>query len=98
MEAIILTGIGLLILVILIVPRIVSTDVLRLAPFLSIPSGELKSKHGDKVHHHTAKNTCVKPMMLPYLLTKDTPENALTLARSKQISIPGWKRPIKTKQ
>ncbi|MFZ1851396.1 MAG: bifunctional UDP-N-acetylglucosamine diphosphorylase/glucosamine-1-phosphate N-acetyltransferase GlmU [Nitrosomonas sp.] len=31
-------------------------------------------------------------------ITKDTPENALTLARSKQISIPGWKRPIKTKQ
>lgn len=31
-------------------------------------------------------------------ITKDTPENALTLARSKQISIPGWKRPIKTKK
>ncbi len=26
-------------------------------------------------------------------ITKDTPENALTLARSKQISISGWKRP-----
>ena len=28
-------------------------------------------------------------------ITKDTPENALTLARSKQISISGWKRPTK---
>jgi len=31
-------------------------------------------------------------------ITKDTPENALTLARSAQISIPGWKRPIKAKK
>jgi len=30
-------------------------------------------------------------------ITKDTPENELTLSRSKQISISGWKRPSKTK-
>lgn len=29
-------------------------------------------------------------------ITKDTPENELTLSRSKQISITGWKRPSKT--
>ncbi|GKS70119.1 UDP-N-acetylglucosamine pyrophosphorylase /glucosamine-1-phosphate N-acetyltransferase [Nitrosomonas sp. PY1] len=28
-------------------------------------------------------------------ITKDTPENTLTLARSKQVSISGWKRPVK---
>ncbi len=28
-------------------------------------------------------------------ITKDTPENELTLSRAKQLSIPGWKRPIK---
>ena len=31
-------------------------------------------------------------------ITKDTPEGTLTLARSKQISISGWKRPTKTKK
>lgn len=56
MKAIILTVAGSLILGILIVPRIVSTDVLRLVPFLSIPSGELKSKHSDAALH-TAENT-----------------------------------------
>ena len=30
-------------------------------------------------------------------ITKDTPENTLTLSRSKQLSINGWKRPQKTK-
>ncbi|SES80162.1 UDP-N-acetylglucosamine pyrophosphorylase /glucosamine-1-phosphate N-acetyltransferase [Nitrosomonas marina] len=29
-------------------------------------------------------------------ITKDTPKNELTLSRSKQISISGWKRPSKT--
>ncbi|SER28885.1 bifunctional UDP-N-acetylglucosamine pyrophosphorylase / Glucosamine-1-phosphate N-acetyltransferase [Nitrosomonas sp. Nm51] len=29
-------------------------------------------------------------------ITKDTPENELTLSRAKQISISGWKRPSKT--
>ena len=29
-------------------------------------------------------------------ITKDTPENELTLSRSKQISVSGWKRPSKT--
>ncbi|MCB1984300.1 MAG: bifunctional UDP-N-acetylglucosamine diphosphorylase/glucosamine-1-phosphate N-acetyltransferase GlmU [Burkholderiales bacterium] len=29
-------------------------------------------------------------------ITKDTPENELTLSRSKQVSINGWKRPSKT--
>lgn len=28
-------------------------------------------------------------------ITKDTPENQLTLARAKQMSIPSWQRPIK---
>jgi len=28
-------------------------------------------------------------------ITKDTPENQLTLSRVKQISIAGWQRPIK---
>ncbi len=31
-------------------------------------------------------------------ITKDTPENKLTLSRSKQISISGWKRPSKTEK
>ncbi len=31
-------------------------------------------------------------------ITKDTPENELTLSRAKQLSIPGWKRPIKQKK
>jgi bifunctional UDP-N-acetylglucosamine pyrophosphorylase/glucosamine-1-phosphate N-acetyltransferase len=31
-------------------------------------------------------------------ITRDAPEGGLTLSRSKQISIPGWKRPIKTKK
>ena len=30
-------------------------------------------------------------------LTKDAPEGQLTIARSTQLSIPGWKRPIKKK-
>ncbi len=28
-------------------------------------------------------------------ITKDTPGNELTLSRAKQLSISGWKRPIK---
>jgi bifunctional UDP-N-acetylglucosamine pyrophosphorylase/glucosamine-1-phosphate N-acetyltransferase len=28
-------------------------------------------------------------------ITKDAPADSLTLSRAKQISIPGWKRPIK---
>lgn len=28
-------------------------------------------------------------------ITKDTPEGGLTLSRSKQVTVPGWKRPIK---
>lgn len=28
-------------------------------------------------------------------ITKDTPKDQLTVARSKQVSIPGWKRPKK---
>ena len=28
-------------------------------------------------------------------ITKDSPENQLTLSRAKQISLPGWQRPIK---
>ena len=28
-------------------------------------------------------------------ITKDSPENQLTLSRPKQISITGWKRPVK---
>jgi bifunctional UDP-N-acetylglucosamine pyrophosphorylase/glucosamine-1-phosphate N-acetyltransferase len=31
-------------------------------------------------------------------ITRDAPENALTLSRAKQITIPGWKRPVKTKK
>lgn len=31
-------------------------------------------------------------------ITKDTPDNELTLSRSKQLTINGWKRPIKLKQ
>ncbi len=31
-------------------------------------------------------------------ITKDAPEGELTLSRSKQITINGWKRPVKTKQ
>lgn len=31
-------------------------------------------------------------------ITKDTPDDTLTLSRSKQISITGWKRPEKTKK
>ena len=31
-------------------------------------------------------------------ITKDTPEDTLTLSRSKQLSIKGWKRPQKTKK
>ncbi|UCD67537.1 MAG: bifunctional UDP-N-acetylglucosamine diphosphorylase/glucosamine-1-phosphate N-acetyltransferase GlmU [Betaproteobacteria bacterium] len=30
-------------------------------------------------------------------ITKDTPEGELTLSRSKQVTIPGWKRPTKSK-
>jgi bifunctional UDP-N-acetylglucosamine pyrophosphorylase/glucosamine-1-phosphate N-acetyltransferase len=29
-------------------------------------------------------------------LTKDAPENALTVSRAKQITITGWKRPAKS--
>jgi bifunctional UDP-N-acetylglucosamine pyrophosphorylase/glucosamine-1-phosphate N-acetyltransferase len=28
-------------------------------------------------------------------ITKDSPENQLTLSRAKQVSIPGWQRPVK---
>jgi len=28
-------------------------------------------------------------------ITKDAPEGQLTLARAKQVTIPGWKRPVK---
>lgn len=28
-------------------------------------------------------------------ITRDTPEDTLTLSRSKQISVPGWKRPVR---
>ncbi|MDR2195734.1 MAG: bifunctional UDP-N-acetylglucosamine diphosphorylase/glucosamine-1-phosphate N-acetyltransferase GlmU [Gallionellaceae bacterium] len=31
-------------------------------------------------------------------ITRDTPEDALTLSRSKQMSIPGWVRPVKGKK
>jgi bifunctional UDP-N-acetylglucosamine pyrophosphorylase/glucosamine-1-phosphate N-acetyltransferase len=31
-------------------------------------------------------------------ITRNAPENALTLSRSKQITIQGWKRPEKTKK
>jgi bifunctional UDP-N-acetylglucosamine pyrophosphorylase/glucosamine-1-phosphate N-acetyltransferase len=30
-------------------------------------------------------------------ITKDSPENQLTLSRVKQISVPGWQRPVKRK-
>ncbi len=30
-------------------------------------------------------------------ITRDTPEEQLTLSRAKQISVAGWKRPSKTK-
>ena len=29
------------------------------------------------------------------VITKDTAPGALTVARSKQVSIPGWQRPVK---
>ena len=29
------------------------------------------------------------------VITKDCPKNTLSLSRSKQITIPGWKRPNK---
>ena len=28
-------------------------------------------------------------------ITKDTPAGALTVARGKQVSVAGWKRPVK---
>jgi bifunctional UDP-N-acetylglucosamine pyrophosphorylase/glucosamine-1-phosphate N-acetyltransferase len=31
-------------------------------------------------------------------ITKDSPENQLTLSRAKQVSIPGWQRPTKKEQ
>ena len=31
-------------------------------------------------------------------ITRDTPENELTLSRSKQAAVPGWKRPTKQKK
>ena len=31
-------------------------------------------------------------------ITKDTPEGELTLSRSKQMTIKGWKRPTKNKE
>jgi len=31
-------------------------------------------------------------------ITKNTPEDALTLSRNKQLSINGWKRPQKIKK
>ncbi len=30
-------------------------------------------------------------------ITKDAPEGQLTLARSKQVTLEGWKRPVKPK-
>ncbi len=30
-------------------------------------------------------------------ITKDTPQDELTLSRSKQVTVPGWKRPVKGK-
>lgn len=30
-------------------------------------------------------------------ITRDTPEDTLTLSRSKQVSVPGWQRPVKKK-
>ena len=31
-------------------------------------------------------------------LTKDAPAGALTISRAKQVTVPGWKRPVKKKQ
>jgi len=31
------------------------------------------------------------------VITKDTPDNELTIARARQLSLPGWKRPTKKK-
>jgi bifunctional UDP-N-acetylglucosamine pyrophosphorylase/glucosamine-1-phosphate N-acetyltransferase len=31
-------------------------------------------------------------------ITKDTPEGGLTLSRSKQLTVPGWQRPVKGKK
>ena len=31
-------------------------------------------------------------------LTKDAPPDTLTLSRAKQVSVTGWKRPVKTKK
>ena len=31
-------------------------------------------------------------------LTKDAPPDTLTISRARQVSIPGWKRPVKTKK
>ena len=31
-------------------------------------------------------------------LTKEAPADTLTLSRAKQMSIPGWTRPVKTKK
>jgi bifunctional UDP-N-acetylglucosamine pyrophosphorylase/glucosamine-1-phosphate N-acetyltransferase len=30
-------------------------------------------------------------------ITRDTPEGELTVSRSKQVSVAGWKRPVKKK-
>jgi bifunctional UDP-N-acetylglucosamine pyrophosphorylase/glucosamine-1-phosphate N-acetyltransferase len=30
-------------------------------------------------------------------LTEDAPPGELTIARARQLTIPGWKRPVKTK-
>ena len=31
-------------------------------------------------------------------LTRDAPEGALTVSRAKQVTIAGWKRPVKIKK
>jgi bifunctional UDP-N-acetylglucosamine pyrophosphorylase/glucosamine-1-phosphate N-acetyltransferase len=31
-------------------------------------------------------------------LSKDAPAGELTVSRSKQVSVPGWKRPVKAKK
>jgi bifunctional UDP-N-acetylglucosamine pyrophosphorylase/glucosamine-1-phosphate N-acetyltransferase len=31
-------------------------------------------------------------------LTRDAPADALTISRAKQITVPGWQRPVKKKQ
>jgi bifunctional UDP-N-acetylglucosamine pyrophosphorylase/glucosamine-1-phosphate N-acetyltransferase len=31
-------------------------------------------------------------------LTRDAPPGELTLSRAKQVSVPGWKRPVKAKK